>query len=494
MGKPLKMKAAESLPPLPDNELVKYMRHARETAISYLPYTRELFFLIPTLWDDSIDTACFAGDNTFRFNRWFVSAMIRNKGPLEVAGVYVHEIGHAMFRHIPRVERIMEIELGRFNEKVSGMAADCSINPMLARVCGDLADSNLKYIRPIQLPDTQVLPSQFGLKEGLSYEEYYHLLKNHPDLQQDSEGEGDESEGEGDGSGDGDGEGQGRESDKSGKSSRPNPGQGCGPVRKKPSPQPGSSEEPGTVRDIEGRVHKVAPNIRVNNAVRNVMRKLSDHAHGRGLGALGELQALNLSFEPPKVPWQEVLRNRLYDAVSRSAGITERDSSKYSRRQHGIGIGPGTPIMVARYDVKPSIAVMLDTSGSMWGSQNRTASEMKAIIEEVGAGGELHIVSSDTNIYDIGAITSADQLGKAYVGGGGTDLGAACAYAVKKYNPSVLVAITDGYIGARGLGEDNGKPVVVCLTTTYQQDVQYVEDEGFGNIVTCVSEEEKGEQ
>lgn len=146
------------------------------------------------------------------------------------------------------------------------------------------------------------------------------------------------------------------------------------------------------------------------------------------------------AFHPPQ-PWRELLGAALRSAVTASGAGEDYTYGRPSRRSAGV---PGAVLPSLRR-TPPRVAVIIDTSGSVSDSELGSALlEVAAISRAVGGRRDMvSVVPCDAVAGDVHALCRAEGI--PLVGGGGTDLRAGFARALRaRPRPDVLVALTDG--------------------------------------------------
>ena len=334
----------------------------------------------------------------------------------EVAAVYFHETLHLVQDHASR-RRQIDAHPGKFN-----IAADLEIND-------DLQAGKWK------LPKGGLLPSQFGLQDGLTAEAYYAALPDPPP--QKAQGGGESGAG-GAGEDDGDQEAGGGEEGVDGKNAGP-PGEdwggNCGSGAGNPS-----NMEKELVGDTEGRSH--AELERARRAVASEITK-TQKSQGWMPGSLRRWADGYLA--PPVVPWQTILARTVRRAVQYRAGLVDYSYQIRNARQGGFGTGIGKVILPGLHAPVPEVAVVVDTSGSM-GSAEFVAilAEVKGILASTGA--PARFISADAVVHDNVRVNTVSDAAKNLSGGGGTDFRPAFeALKTAKPKPSIIIYATDGY-------------------------------------------------
>lgn len=155
----------------------------------------------------------------------------------------------------------------------------------------------------------------------------------------------------------------------------------------------------------------------------------------------------------PKVRWQDLLR----DYATRA----NKDDESWTRRNRRFG----NVYLPARYSERMGeIIVIGDTSGSIGQEElNQVGAEVRAIAEQMRPEC-IRVLWADTEvageqIFEVGEEITFDPKG-----GGGTDMRVPLDYATR-YDPEVVVLITDGYTPWPDV-EPEYPLIVVCTTNT----------------------------
>lgn len=307
----------------------------------------------------------------------------------EIAAVLVHEISHVLRGHHRR---------GAIGDAfLWNVAGDLAINP-------DLAKGGW------QLPADAVYPKQFKLPDNQTTEFYYNALRQMAESQKPKAGKGPASGKCGGCAG--------------------NPGDG------EPDDQEGDT-------DGDGRSEK-----EIQRIGKQVAEDVRNAAKGGGQGSIpaGLLAWAEEQLKPAKIPWRQKLARLTRRAVEYVAGQSDYTYRRISRRQGGLGYGPGCPVVPALHSPVPSIAVLVDTSGSMSQKQLTDAlSEVSGIL--TAANGRVRFMACDAEVHANQEVKTWRELVPLMKGGGGSSfIPAFDAIGKLRNRPSVLVAITDGYI------------------------------------------------
>ncbi|MBW8794537.1 MAG: hypothetical protein JF597_13315 [Streptomyces sp.] len=146
------------------------------------------------------------------------------------------------------------------------------------------------------------------------------------------------------------------------------------------------------------------------------------------------------AFHPPQ-PWRELLGAAVRSAASAAGAGDDYSYGRPSRRSAGL---PGVVLPSLRRR-PPRVSVVIDTSGSVSDAELGSALlEVAAIARAVGGRRDLvSVLSCDAAARTVQPLCRAEGI--ALVGGGGTDLRAGFAKALRaRPAPDVVVALTDG--------------------------------------------------
>jgi predicted metal-dependent peptidase len=345
-----------------------------------------------------------------------------------MAGLWLHECGHILNKHGRR--------RGRRDPRRWNHAGDLAINPAVRDMGAEL-------------PPGGFWPADFGWPEHESADVYYTLLEK-KDQQGGGSGQGQRQQGQGQGAqgtspgrqpggrgkgrgqpqqdpGQGEGGGEGQEA--------PHPGHGwCGSCAGRPVP--GEPEE----GDPEGRGESEQ-----DRAVKEVLEAVKEAAQkGRGNVPLGLARLAEEALQPPKVPWRQKLGRAVRSAASWAAGAVDHRYDAPSRRQAGVGYGPGRPVLPRFRRPVPRVAVAVDTSGSMGTDElTRAVSETEGILKALGASVDLCVC--DAEVHGLTKVSNTQEVLRSLKGGGGTYFQPVFdALDRLKPRPEVVVFLTDG--------------------------------------------------
>lgn len=289
---------------------------------------------------------------------------------------------------------------------------------VLFNVAGDLAiNSDLAPIYPAIAKLKGLLPKQYGLPDGETAEWYYAQLEQ----------------------------------------SAKQVTLKCSCGSSSGNPAPGESDDDGA--EGEGRSE-----IEIQRIIKQVADEVRDHARGRGNVPEGWQRWADAVLSPPKVRWQDKLARACRGAVSWRAGAVDYRHTHISRRQPGIGFGPGRPMLPALRAPVPTIWVAVDTSGSM-GQEELTIAlrEVKGILALAGVA--VTFIACDAAVHSVKPVRSWQELPKLLIGGGGTSFVPIFEELTKggRKRADVLIICTDGD-GECPVEPPNGIKVVWLLT------------------------------
>lgn len=325
-------------------------------------------------------------------------AALARWAPEDVSTGLAHEANHIVRKHPARCKAMVARAIAR------GCKIDSARLRHLANCAADaeLAD-DLIAMRYKMLP-SDVTPTTLGCPNGWTAEAYFeHLVK----------------------------------AEESGSGPQlPDPGVrrgacgGCAgnPVPGEPAPGQGRSK---------AEVDRMR--LQVANAVR--------HAAQTAGNVPGRLRVwAQAQFEPPPVSWEERLAKSLRVGLRYRAGAVDLRYARPSRRQAGVGWGPGAPRVPGLVAYTPRVAVVFDTSGSMSGSPVAIGvAEVERIVRAVG--GDVRLIVCDAAVHADVSARGASDVQNALAGGGGTDMRPAFAAALEGKNAAhIIVCITDGFL------------------------------------------------
>jgi len=404
---------------------------------------------------------------------YYDPAIIERWGVEELAGVVYHEIAHLLRNHADRMRG--------FDPRLSNVAADAEINDDL-------------IAEKVVLPDDPVTPSLLGQPDGLLAEEYYNaLVRAQESAPQRSSGGTSGSKvgdsvrrGPGDG-GDGNGgsnaaggqnplSSSGSPADSStqpeasSKSSRPSDRGvgGAGDVEAQ-TPAPGAGRCGSCATGHSEPWELGAPCAEKATGIsraegelirRDVARHIQEATRARG-SIPGHWTRWAEEKLRPKVDWRRELAAAVRHAITDVAGASDYSYRRPSRRQGQVG--NGKVVLPSLRQPVPSVAVVVDTSGSIDDTMlSRALAEVSGVLKAVGQREGVHVLAVDAVVQSCRRVFRPEQVQLA--GGGGTNMGAGLEAAARlRPSPQVVIVITDGYTPWPA-SPPRGMKVIVVLT------------------------------
>lgn len=323
----------------------------------------------------------------------------------ELVGVLWHELEHLLRAHHARAR---EMEVDRRTHRLWNLATDAAINDG-AQELG------------FTLPEGVIYPERLGLEPGGLEEAYYRALLEQAE-EDPFQREGDGPEGEGDGA-------------------SPPPG-AAEPGRPSAAAWDHGSGADGLERPWElPRDHAEHPAVGEVQAAQlreEVARRVLEHHRSRGTLPAGIVRWAE-GVVNPVVPWQRVLRSLVRQGLRQVLGRTRVSYERPHRRQAAFG----RVLMPGSYDVRPRVAVVIDTSGSV--SERMLAqalAEVDTLLSRVGA--EVWALAVDAAAAQAQKVRRARDI--KLVGGGGTDMRVGIEAALElRPKVDLVVVLTDGF-------------------------------------------------
>ena len=251
----------------------------------------------------------------------------------------------------------------------------------------------------------------------------------------------------------GSGHGNGQDGSQPGdRAQTPAPGAGrCGSCA---TGQPEPWEE-GPPEDGNGVSHAESEMIR-----RDVARQIMEHSQSRG-NVPGHWTRWADEKLRPRIDWRKELAAAVRHAVADVAGASDYSYRRPSRRQGQVG--NGKVILPSLRRPVPSVAVVVDTSGSIGDAMlSQALAEISGILKSLGQREGVHVLACDAEVQACRQVFRPEQVQLA--GGGGTDMGTGLEAAARlRPAPQVCIVITDGYTPWPDTAP-RGMKVIVALT------------------------------
>lgn len=171
---------------------------------------------------------------------------------------------------------------------------------------------------------------------------------------------------------------------------------------------------------------------------RDVARRIQECGSQRGT-VPGQWRRWADEHARPRTDWRRVLAAELRRAVADVAGAADYSYRRPSRR---AGVAPGVVLPALRQPV-PSVAVVVDTSGSMSDDTiARARAEIAGILRAAGQRDGVRVLAVDSAVQSSRRVQRASQV--ALHGGGGTDMRVGIDAALRlRPRPRVIVVVSD---------------------------------------------------
>lgn len=322
-------------------------------------------------------------------------------------------------------------------------------DPKLANLAGDLCINHDLRVAGWRLPAWVVYPETFGLKPGLTLEQYYAQLQNNQQAQQML---AEASTGQGQGGRSGKGEGN-----KKGNEPRIGPCSGqCGGVA-------GNPINADLEKELDAKYGRhPAEREQIKKATQRDINSYIQ-AHGRGSATGFSEEKIEFKKEEFGINWRRELRH----AFTRATGRVEMGGTSYSyahpsRRSTLLGIV--RPGLVSR---QISFTFIRDTSGSMSQHQLNSANNViVSIMRKLGVH-QVWLLDADTEVKrEPTLVTLKDIPHLEAKGRGGTSfIQPLEAVSKLKPKPDICVYLTDGD-GTAPEGPPKGLEVIWCIVPT----------------------------
>ncbi|AIS52670.1 von willebrand factor type A [Thermoanaerobacter kivui] len=364
------------------------MQAARFRLIQERPYLASALWALQTVEKPGLGTM--AVDRRWRL---YYDPAVENIWSIEeIMGILYHQTLHMLRDHANR--------LVNFPPDIANIAADAEINDDI------LAEK-------IKLPEETITPEKLGLPPKLLAEEYAEKImeKQNTSSAWNSPTANDQKEG-----------------------NIPQPAAGrCGSIA---TGQPEPWELPDTDKETPG----------ISSAEQEIIRKEVATAikaeASKDIGAVpAHLTRWAEEKLKPKINWRKELASVVRNAAATISGMVDYSYSRPSRRQSTIQ----NVVLPFLRQPTPSVAVVVDTSGSMSDNMlSQALAEIDGILKSMGLREGIKYIACDYNVHVVDKITNIKQIN--LKGGGGTNMEKGIEAAAKlKPRPNICVVLTDGY-------------------------------------------------
>lgn len=403
-------------PPLDTDQL----QAARFWVAHHRPYYASVLYRCPVVLTDRIPTLAVDVHWRLYINASFAATL----SVTELATVLIHEVNHLIRDHAGRARTVAaHTDAGATHWNI---AADAEIND-------DLFHDGLSA------PDW-VLPSSFGCLDDDVAEHYYAVLV---EMAEDAPAAVTTRDGDDDGhdprhgTATGTRRADGADVEVDGAGDHEHPDDDAGP---RCGPGAGGAAFDGQI-DPDDPMAPAVSSAEAEILRRRVAEEIERRSTTPG-SVPGGLVAWARETLRPTVDWRSVLAATLRAGVAEVAGTADYTYRRFSRRSQAVP-QVRLPGMLARF---PTVAVVVDTSGSMSNDQLAQAfGELQSILRSCGVVDQsvaVLTVDVDVTVHrrvrDLRAIT---QIGR-----GGTDMSAGIIAAAElRPSPDLIVVLTDGY-------------------------------------------------
>ncbi len=373
----------------------------------------------------------------------------------EMAGLMVHEALHLLLKHGARGRKA-----GR-DPQIDNDAADLAINPTVLEMGCKLPEGEV-------LPGMAhgvlhgLFPEELGFPRGETTDQYYERLRQQKANQpkpskkpgQGGKGKGmkgaggqgepsdpNDEQGEGGEGGDDDHQKPGGGKPQHKTTDKPKTGGGwCGSCAGRPMPNEPDQKNPAARSDAE-----------MGRMARQVAAAIREEGQ-RGKGTVPSMlqRWADELLAPAEVPWEQELAMVTRNACAWRENAADHRYDAPSRRQAGIGYGPGRAILPRLRMPVPDVTIIVDTSGSMGSRElGLVGREVNGILKAIGAN--ITFCACDASVHGITKVRNIKEAMAAMKGGGGTDMRPAFDAVMKlRPRPQVIVCLTDLQIGDPG--------------------------------------------
>ena len=479
---------------------------ARIKATTLLPYFSTALFAMHVVITEAVRTA--ASDSKWR--AYFNPRLATTLSIDELAGVFLHEVGHCLREHSNRFEGMGQNPAWA---RVYNIAGDVLINH-------DLVDDKVTLPEWVVYLKTLKEKYQVEATREMSTEEIYLLIKqkveesctcgktgiekeqqsSNSQDKQDGQGQGDsQDEGEGNQEGQGkgeseqEGEGQGEgKSDQQGQGSGQGTSEADCPVHGGHNHSADGSGEPcekcqwipdcGSVADGQRRDYEEegeASNEGVNasrgdllrrHTAEEIRKEIQNPSKNRGSVPAGWKRWADEILDPV-VDWRKELSSIVRKSFAQVAGKRDYTYRRPSRRQASMRDSGSNIILPAmRAPEPPRVAIVIDTSGSMSDEYLGWAlAETNGVLRSIGSNARnVKLISCDASASSQ-RVNNINQIKLS--GGGGTDMRVGIEAALEgRDKAQVVIVLTDGYTPWPDEPLTGGVTLIVGLTDENSKD------------------------
>ena len=423
-----------------------------------MPYLASWVYSLREQETPGIGTAAVDMSGNLYWDPDFIMQLSEDEG----AYLVLHETLHGVYDHHSRAREIIGEHPDEFKRFVCNVAGDLVIEQTLHM---------MRHLRPdgaIHLGcNVEAWGFSLDFPENKSMQEYYRLimerLKQQQQKQQQSPqqqqggDDGDEEQSGQMGSGDDDdrqssphGKGQpggtdadddgteadGSEAPSSGGAGSPSSGQGKTPQK------PGAPGTGGSCADGQPRPYEIESDGSWETYAGDMAAARTEQAiaefeksnPGKVPGTLKE--ALNCKLRPQPDPFDQ-LRSAVCTSVASPVGGRDFSHRRRSRKQPP---DDNVPLLHGRITVQPHAVVIVDTSGSMMGSETK-AKALSVIGQGIRKLSRVKVFCADTHVRSNNMVATTKTF--EWCGGGGTSMARAIEEVDKSDKPDSIILVTD---------------------------------------------------
>jgi predicted metal-dependent peptidase len=419
---------------------------ARVHTFDYIPYLASYVYSLREQECPGIGTAAVDAHGNLYWDPEYIVEI----GKGAAAYLVAHETCHLVFDHCARAVEIIGEDADETQRLIINIAGDLVIEQTL---------SMMRHLRPAGAIHLGCVVPQLGnmkldFPENKSMQEYRRLIleklkeqqqkpeqgnqKQQPNPQQGGGGQGDDDLPPVQGDLDGEGEVQPGDND-------PPPAggeSGQGDSQDGDSQKPGAPGMGGSCADGQPREYEKPGDGSWDAWGEDMAAAASEQAiaqfEAKGIGTVpGTIkEALAQKLRPQPDPFDQ-LRSAVCSSVAAPVGGRDFSHRRRSRKQPP---GDDMPILHGRITVQPHAVVIVDTSGSMAGSDLK-ARALSVIGQGLRKLTRVKVYCADTNVRSSEIVTSTKRF--EWAGGGGTNMSRALEEVDADEHPDSIVLVTD---------------------------------------------------
>ena len=185
----------------------------------------------------------------------------------------------------------------------------------------------------------------------------------------------------------------------------------------------------------------------VDRSLREMARDMKEFAD-KHPGKVSSNLLIQISdlLEPAKVPWSEILLDKVSSIATNKRGTDDYSYARTNRRQGAFGY-VDAPLMLGTIKHEIEVVVAIDTSGSMFcdNSLKKGVTEVISLVENASIS-KLTFIVVDTKINNCREVKTREEVLESLSGMGGTNLDSVFHHIRNtEMKCDLLIFITDGY-------------------------------------------------